>query len=139
MPMPPCCPARPDDDGGVPVMSGDLLIRGARVIDEQARLGSWGMCRSAADTSPRSARRFRQMMQCSSMPRAISRARLHRRTLRLAVMAYDCRPHRSRDGHGAGDACPTAGADGVAGLSLGLVYPPSAYTDEENCSRSPKP
>ena len=33
MPMPPCCPARPDDDGDVPVMSGDLLIRGARVID----------------------------------------------------------------------------------------------------------
>ena len=25
MPMPPCCPARPDDDGDVPVMSGDLL------------------------------------------------------------------------------------------------------------------
>jgi N-acyl-D-amino-acid deacylase len=31
--MPACCPARPDDDGGVPIVSGDLLICCARVID----------------------------------------------------------------------------------------------------------
>ena len=30
-------------------------------------------------------------------------------------------------------------ADGAAGLSLGLVYPPSAYADEAELPHSPKP
>ena len=50
--------------------------------------------------------------------------------LRLAVMAYDRRPATAAERATMQAMLARQLADGAAGLSLGLVYPPSAYADE---------
>ena len=50
--------------------------------------------------------------------------------LRLAVMAYDRRPATAVEMATMQALLARQLADGAAGLSLGLVYPPSAYADE---------
>ena len=50
--------------------------------------------------------------------------------LRLAVMAYDRRPATAAETATMQAMLARQLADGAAGLSLGLVYPPSAYADE---------
>ena len=50
--------------------------------------------------------------------------------LRLAVMAYERRPATAAERATMQATLARQLADGAAGLSLGLVYPPSAYADE---------
>jgi N-acyl-D-amino-acid deacylase len=219
VPMPPCCPERPDDDGRVQVMSGDLLVRGARVIDgtgapwflgdvrigggriaavgaslpahdavlvdaggrylapgfidahchddliclrepERAEKASQGVTTlvvgncsfSLYPTAPRSAELLRQHFSGLLGETAAEevfdsfvayRDALHGRgtalnlvslvghaALRLAVMEYDRRPATAAETATMQAMLARQLADGAAGLSLGLVYPPSAYADE---------
>ena len=50
--------------------------------------------------------------------------------LRLATMGFDRRPASAHERRAMQDLLATQLAQGSAGLSLGLVYPPSAYADE---------
>lgn len=74
---------------------------------------------------------------------AAYRSELHRRgtalnlvslvghaALRLAVMGYERRPATAEERTAMQEMLASQLADGAAGLSLGLVYPPSAYADE---------